>query len=443
LVLGLTLGRRRKAGLPKNGIFGKVSVHKMKKAVIRFPAMGIVALCMLCIAGSSCRTLESVFREPVVSLRSVDLVNLGPGGADFICSLDMENPNTVPLSFPEIAWELFVGTNSFHSGMVPEGEAINPGSVKTLEIPINLNYAELLGALKSIKGRKDVDYQIALETRFLLPVLGERVWNFEHRGRLPLVQMISLRDPLFRIEGLDFNGVDILCSLNVDNPNPFPVPFPEMGYNYAVRNSNFVTGTVEHPGDLAAGGLTAVDIRLRVIYSDLYRSLPLLRDAGEAACLFTLSSLVSLPGFEGERLSLDIPGSLPLLKEPILSFRGISVKNIALSKIDLEFNLDVDNPNGFDFRIKHLEYDVSVNNRPWADGVVTPQTGLSAGRKTTLPITFTLASPSMVKDVTDSITRGMDVAYNVKGTMTFSSTLRGFSDSSVPLNLAGHTRLRR
>jgi LEA14-like dessication related protein len=387
--------------------------------------------------------LEAAFREPVVSLRSVDLTNQGPEGVDFICSLDLENPNTTPLPFPEITWELFVNTNSFHSGIVAEDEAISPGSVKTLEIPISLRYTELPGVLRSLKSRRDVDYQIALETRFLLPVLGERVWNLEHRGKIPLVQMISLRDPLFRIEGLDFNGVDILCSLNVDNPNPFPIPFPEMGYNYAVRNSNFVTGTVERPGDLAAGGLTAVDIRLRVIYSDLYRSFSPLREAGEAACLLSLSFPVSLPGFEEERLSLDIPGSIPLLKEPVLSFRAISVKNIALSKIDLEFSLEMDNLNGFDFRVKNLEYDVAVNNRPWAEGIVSPQTELIAGRKTTLPITFTLASSSMVKDVTDIITRGMDVAYTVKGNATFSSNLRGFSDSSVPIALTGRTRLRR
>jgi LEA14-like dessication related protein len=415
----------------------------MKKALFLLPVLGIAVCCILGIAGSSCRTLEAAFREPVVSLRQVELTNLSSGGMDLICFLDLENPNTMPLPFPEVAWELFVGAASFRSGMVPEDEAISPGSVKTLEIPLRLTYTELRDGLKFLGGRKDADYQISLETRFLLPVLGERVWNFEHRGKLPLVQMISLRDPRFTIERLDFSGADIICSLNVDNPNPFPVPFPEMGYDYAVRNGNFVTGTVEHPGDLAAGGLTAVDIRLRVVYSDLYRSFPPLRSAGEAACLLSLSSLVSLPGLEEERLSLDIPGNLPLLKEPVLSVGGIGVKNIALSKIDLEFGLDVDNPSGFDFRIERLEYNVLVNNRPWAKGIADPRLVLAAGRKTALPVTVTIDSASLVKDVTDIITRGMDVAYNVTGNMTAGSSLEGFSPSSIPIALSGRARLRR
>jgi LEA14-like dessication related protein len=210
-----------------------------------------------------------------------------------------------------------------------------------------------------------------------------------------------------------------------------------------VRNGAFVTGAVESPGDLAAGGLTALEIRLRVVYSDLYRNFPSLRDAGEAACLLSLSSLVSLPGLGEERLSLDIPGSLPLLKEPVLSAGGIAVKNIALSRIDLEFGLDADNPNGFGFGLERLEYQLLVNDRPWAGGVVNPGVELAAGRKTAIPITFSIDSPALVKDITDLITRGMDVAYKVTGNMTLNSGLRGFSASPVPVALTGRARLRR
>jgi LEA14-like dessication related protein len=408
----------------------------MKKTVT------LLGLLVFCLGFSSCKSLGIGVRAPSVSLHSVEITGVSLKGVEMLCTLNVENPNPVSLSFPEIDWELFINSNSFISGIVENKEMLEARKITVVTIPLSLDYAGLLTTLKSFKGRKDVDYQINLGTRFLLPILGERVWNFEHDGKIPLVQMIAFRNPAFKIEKLDFTGVDILLSVDVENPNPFPVPFPETEYNYAVRNSNFITGTVEQSGSLAAG-LTPVNIRLRVVYSDLYRNFSALGSAGEAFSLFSLSSQLSLPGYDREKISLDISGTLPLLKPPVLSFRGITVKNISLSRIDLEFGLDVENPNGFNLGIRDLDYSLTVNNTPWTQGKVSESPELSAGRKTTIPVTVSINTPALVKDLTTLITQGMDVTYDLRGNLALSSNLEGFFDIGAPYSLTGRTKLRR
>jgi LEA14-like dessication related protein len=387
--------------------------------------------------------MEGVFREPSVSLHSVELAGISLKGVDLVCRVNVENPNPVTIPFPEIGWELFINTGSFLSGMVKNGEPVRARGVTVLNVPVSLSYTEFLDTFKSFRGRKDADYHLALETRFLLPVLGAWVRHFDYQGKFPLVQMISFRNPSFRVEKLDFGGADIHCSVDIDNPNPFPIPFPGMEYHYAVRNNGFVTGTVEAAGPLAAAALNPVNIRLRVVYSDLYRSFPSLETVGEAASLLSLSSLIVLPGFGEARLSLDIPGSLPLLKVPVLSFRGISVKNISLSKIDLEFGWDVENGNGFVFEVENLEYQLLVNNDTWAQGRAAEKMGLAPGRTAAIPVTVSISSPALVKDLTDIITRGMDVAYDLKGSVTFNSNLGAFAGQGLPFSFTGRTRLRR
>jgi LEA14-like dessication related protein len=398
---------------------------------------------VFCLGFFSCQSLGIASRAPSVSLRSVEIAGVSLRGVDLLCTLDVENPNPVAISFPEIDWELFINSNSFIAGMIESDEVIEARKTTVVTIPLNLDYAGLLGTLKSFKGRKDVDYQINIGTRFLLPMLGERLWNFEHTGKIPLVQMIAFRNPVFTIEKLDFNGVDVLVSVDIENPNPFPVPFPETSYNYAVRNSSFITSTVEHPGSLAAGGLSPVNIRLRVVYSDLYRSFSTLGAAAEVPSLFSLSSQLFLPGYDREKISLDIPGNLPLLRPPVLSFRGITVKNISLSRIDLEFGWDVENPNGFNLGIRDQDYTLMVNNNLWAQGKVAGSPELSAGKKTTIPVTVSITTPALVKDLTDLITRGVNVNYDLRGSLTIRSSLEGFSDTGTPYSLTGQTRLRR
>jgi LEA14-like dessication related protein len=368
---------------------------------------------------------------------------MGPEGLRLLCRLNVENPNSVPLPFPEIGWELFINSGSFLSGLAEAGEPLKAGGLTVLELPLYLGYGEILDTFKFLKGRESLDYHIDLETRFLLPVLGERIRRFEYQGKIPLLRMITFRNPSLRIEKLDFEGAGLVCSLDIGNPNPFPLPFPAIGYSYTVRNSSFITGTAEFPGSLAAEGSSLAEIRLRVPYSGLYQDFPALRTAGEAAGLLSLDSLVSLPGFGEERFRADLPGSLPLLKEPALSFRGISVKNIGLSKIDFEFGWDLDNPNGFGFWVEDIEYSLVVNNHPWARGKLAGQTDIAPGRKASIPAAVSLSDPAVVKDLTDIITRGTEVGYELSGAISYGSSLRGFSQPPIPFRLNGRTRLLR
>jgi LEA14-like dessication related protein len=395
----------------------------------------ILALCLV-----SCRTLGAVFRQPAVSLRSVDITDISLEGIQLLCSVQVENPNLFKLPFPEIGWDIFIRGSSFLSGAAAEGDPIEAGGTRILDIPLNLSYAAL-SAAAGTAGR-EIDYQLVLETRFLLPVQGEWIQNFEYQGKLPLVQMISFRDPLFEITALDFNGLDLHFSLNVDNPNPFPLPFPDISYNYEVWNNAYVSGAAEHPAVLAPAGPSPVDIRLRVAYSDLYRSFSALKTIGEAACLLSLSSRVTLPGFGLRQLSLDIPGVLPLLKAPVLSFKGISVKSVSLSKLDLEFGWNVDNPNTFSFDARDIRYEFLVNGSLWAQDQITEKKEIPPGRRTVILTSVSIGAPSLVKELTDIITRGKDVNYDLKGSVTFSSGPAGFSGVPLPIDLNGRTRLR-
>jgi LEA14-like dessication related protein len=415
----------------------------MKKTAVRRPVAGFLMVLILSLGCSSCRTRGAVFREPAVSLHSVDITGVSVKGVELLCRLNVENPNPFSIPFPEIGWVFFINANPFLSGLVENREPLKARGLTVVNVPVSLGYEGMLNAFTSLKGREDLNYYIELETRFLLPILGERLWHFEHQGKIPLPRMIAFRNPSFRIEKLDFEGADITCSLDIDNPNPFPIPFPAIAYNYAVRNNDFITGTSEFPGSLAAGGLSPAEIRLRVVYADLYQNFPALRTVGEAAGHFTLSSRVSLPGFGEERFTADLPGSLPLLKAPVLSFRGISVKNIGLSKIDFEFGWDLDNPNGFGCWVEDIEYRLMVNGNPWAQGNLVALPDIAPGRKAAIPVAVSINAPAAVKDLTDIITRGMDVNYELTGTAAYGSSLRAFSGSAVPFSFTGRTRLLR
>jgi LEA14-like dessication related protein len=180
-----------------------------------------------------------------------------------------------------------------------------------------------------------------------------------------------------------------------------------------------------------------------VNYADLYQRFQTLRNLGEAPSLISLKSDFSIPAFANESFLGEAAGSLPLIKVPSISFKGISVKNLSASKIDFGITWEVENNNSFALSIKDLSYNIAVNNTQWAGGRASGTPQIAANRKTEIPLTISINSLSLVRDLTDIITRGTDVAYVCGGNINLGAALSGLDDFGTPFNFTGTTKLRR
>jgi LEA14-like dessication related protein len=140
---------------------------------------------------------------------------------------------------------------------------------------------------------------------------------------------------------------------------------------------------------------------------------------------------------------VELPGVLPLLKVPALSFKGISVKNMSLSKLDFEINWEVENNNSFAMSIKDLSYNLAVNNSQWAAGKVPGAPIAGPNRKTQIPAVVSINSLAMVRSLTEIITKGGDVSYVCGGNISLGGGLPGLGDFTMPFDFNGTTRLRK
>jgi len=408
-----------------------------------FAKILLTTIIFLSLACTTCGTLSSVFREPLLSLHSVELVNINFNGVELLCKVNVQNPNAIEIPFPEVDWEFFVNTNSFISGIIKNDQRIRARRTTVVDIPVSLDYLGVFNTFASLKGSRQAEFKVALAAKFALPILGDRVWHFEHEGVFPVLQMPKLSMPSMKIDGIDFTKAQLLFTVNVENPNEFDLPSPKLAYDYLVNNNSVIKSTLESNAPIAAAAVTPMIIRLEVQYADLYRSFQALRNLGEAPSKLSLTSDFSLPAFAGNTLLTEITGSLPLLKAPSISFGGISVKNLSLTNIDFNVVWEIENPNNFAMSVKDLAYNLAVNNTQWASGTVPGSPQISANRKTQIPLTISINSLSMVRDITEIITRGTDVAYSCTGNISLGAALPGLADFNSPLNFTGVTRLRR
>ncbi|MCL2806427.1 MAG: LEA type 2 family protein [Treponema sp.] len=275
-----------------------------------------IILCAL-LTMTTCQTLlaaSSILQDPVVSIHSVELANLSINGLQLLCKVQLENPNSFEISFPETDWELFVNANSFVSGTIRNNNRIRARNTTLVEVPVNLNFLEIINTFRSLVGSRQTDYKVALGVKFNLPVIGEKVWNLAHEGSIPMPQLPSLSAPTMTVGTPNLTGAEVVITLNFVNPNVFDIPSPKITYDYQINRTSFIRGVVENDTPLAASSTTPISFKLMVNYADLFRSFVTLLTAREVSTSVNLDCDFGIPIFSGQNITQQLLGSLPILR---------------------------------------------------------------------------------------------------------------------------------
>ena len=283
----------------------------MKKHDLRRILSALAVFCLTLFL-TTCQTLPSVVSEPLVSLHSAEITAIRINGTELLCLVRVENPNPFDIPFPEIGWELYINDNSFINGIIRNNQNIRARNSTLIEVPVNLNYLDIINSFSSLRGRSRLDYKVALTAKFSIPVLRDREWRMEYNGAAQMPQLPRLSSPSMRVDNVDLNGAQIRVSVNVENPNNFALPAPKFTINYLVNRDSLITGTLEASGPIAASGSLPIVFGFPVRYSDLFRRFQNLGNLREVQTSLVLSFDFGIPVFANEAFNLQIPGTLPL-----------------------------------------------------------------------------------------------------------------------------------
>ena len=396
---------------------------------------------------TTCQSLGSVIKEPKVSLKSVDIAKISLSGIDLIAHIDVDNPNGFSVPLPKVDWELFINTASFIQGSLKKDQSIKSRGKATLDLPFSVTYSGLYNSFKSLIETKEAAYDIAMGISFPIPLLESKVYKLDFSGVLPLPQIPRLSPGEIKISKIDFTGVELACGINIDNPNRFPIPFPKIEWNYDVNGVPLLKSSLASAGEIAAGAAGAALVSVSVSYADVLKAVGSLVNQGEAKTNLSLETGFPVPLPDGTAITdglksmLQIPGTLPILQKPEISFKGIERKSIGTT-MEFVLNWEINNKNVFDFGIDEFRYDFKVNNNAWAQGIMNNPPRVKAGGTTAIPLNVSISALSMVMELVDIINRGTQVNYNCVGNMILQGSIPGLDKLELPLNMQGSTKIQ-
>jgi LEA14-like dessication related protein len=391
----------------------------------------------------ACQSFRSVLRDPVLSVKSVELAEIDVRGIDMIVHVNVDNPNAFSLPLPRLEWELLINENSFISGTVQSGDrSLKARGTTVVDLPLRLGYTELYNSFRSLKDSGEAAYALALDLSFPLPALAEKPFHLEFSGSLPLPRLPKIAVESFDLIRADFNGAAMSCTVKVENPNAFALPFPALDWEYSVNAVPFLKSGLDAARAVPAGGSASAEIRLDLSYAELFSAVQSLAGRDSAPWVMKLGAAFAIPALENPRENLEAAGVLPIIRKPELNFKGISARNVGLTQAEFVVTWELVNRNNFAMTVNNFDYDLRVNNAPWARGRLENPPRINPGTATVIPLYITISSLDLLKSVTAMVTQRTETSYECGGSLSLSCDLPGMDVFSLPFAFSGRTKLR-
>ena len=185
---------------------------------------------------------------------------------------------------------------------------------------------------------------------------------------------------------IDFNGAELLCKIQIDNPNPINIPFPEIGWELFLNNNSFINGVFKNNQRIKAQGTTLIDVPVRFNHIDVFKTFQSLMGNKQSAYKIALNPKITLPVIGDKTWHFEHSGNIPLLQILTLRAPSMRVESMDLTKAEILVTANVDNPNSFDFPPVKISYDYMVNRNSFIKGSTETASPVSAS--STTPINF-------------------------------------------------------
>lgn len=181
---------------------------------------------------SGCAALRDFanVQQPTVDFTRVSVQSINFDGVSLLFDFDVNNPNQVGIDAKEYSYEFFINDNSFVTGRQVENLRINRMSSSVVQVPVTLNFSEMMNTFGSLAGRDSLSYQIASEVQFEIPGLGTRTVHVSAAGDLPIPRLPAVEFGGFDVKNISLSGAEMEIAFRITNPNSFGLNLSNAAY---------------------------------------------------------------------------------------------------------------------------------------------------------------------------------------------------------------------
>ncbi len=245
-----------------------------------------------------------------------------------------------------------------------------------------------------------------------------------------------------RLENINFEQVDLIFDLAVENKNPVSLNLVGLEYDLKIVNQSLVSGTTTQAIKLKASSTSPVQLPITLKFDDLKKLPGELWNKDKIAYQLIAQFNVDLHVIGNYAIPVTKKGELPVPKIPDIKIKDVKVKNISFTSADLVALIEVDNPNDFDIAVRNFTYRLKVNQQNWGQGKINKSSNIPKKGKGIIEVPVKLNLLSAGKSVYNALINKTPVEYQLTGNATLDTGLELLKGYNLPLDIKGTTAIR-
>ncbi len=250
-----------------------------------------------------------------------------------------------------------------------------------------------------------------------------------------MVQAPTVRVGNVAMNDFTFQDVTLDFGLDVNNPNVFGVELLGFDYQFVIEDNEFLKGTEDKTLSITPQSKSTVNIPIKINFKELYSLLTKVKDLDSLSYHLTGNFK---PGglLAGVNIPFNKKGTLPNVRVPKISLKGVKIDKMGFSGVDLAVNLGIENINSFAFNLGKLDYNISLGGNSVATGMTDKLAEIPAKQsgQVSIPLSLNLSGLSSLY----SLLTGKSVDCGIVGSAQLNSPLGAFT---LPIDASQNVKI--
>jgi len=217
-----------------------------------------------CLGG--CGSLQDLLKldKPTAEITGVSLSKFSLDAATLLFDVEVDNPYGVPLPLVNLDYALASKGAEFLTGKADIQGAIPANGRKTVGLPAEVKFLDLLKAVRGVRAGSVVPYAAELGLSVDAPALGELRLPLRKEGKLPVPAAPEVSVAQVNWEELTLERAGGRVKLALANRNEFPIELSKFKYGLSLAGVEVADSSIQQallfPAAGAGGGPVSLEI---------------------------------------------------------------------------------------------------------------------------------------------------------------------------------------
>jgi LEA14-like dessication related protein len=245
-----------------------------------------------------------------------------------------------------------------------------------------------------------------------------------------------------RLANINFEQVDLIFDLAVENKNPVALDLAGMDYDLKIANQSLVSGVTAKAIKIKADSTSEVQLPITLKFADLKKLPGELWDKDTFSYQLDTRFNLTLPVIGNYMVPVSKQGELPVPKVPEIKVKTVKVKNLSFTTADLVTQVEISNPNAFNLAINNFDYQLYINQQSWGKGKLNEKYIVPEKGKAVIEVPVKLDILNVGQSAYKLLLNKSPIEYQLTGKVTMDTGLELLQDYTMPLDIKGTAALQ-